>query len=171
MILTDKEYSVINRIADACKMDWFLIGQDEIRGDYVCDLESQTEMSLRDGILQLCEGIVSDQHLIDYCDITQEEIDLFHCVLVNLGLENNFELGDKTVVISQPVINIQNIDFFDDLEYDCWNLFKQYLGAFDIQIVPEEDGDYDDIDFSIAKEIQEKVLEIIENGGIKLEFD
>ena len=89
---------------------------------------------------------------------------------LTVSKKEHFEIGDETTVVSNPVIDVSEMTFFDELEYDCWNLFKQYLGAFDIKIVSEDD-DEDDIDFSIAKEIQERVLDIIKESGIKFRFD
>lgn len=48
------------------------------------------------------------------------------------------------------------LGFFDELECECWDLIRNYAEVFGI-ILPE-----DDIDFRIAKGIQEVVLKYIE---------
>ena len=56
--LTDKEYELLNRIAERTKMDcWFCIKQTKKGEDYVFDLENGKRMSLRTAIYQLMEGI------------------------------------------------------------------------------------------------------------------
>ena len=57
-ILNDKEYRAINQIASRSKMDcWFLISQNE-KGDFVYDIENNEKLSLKDGLMQLADGII-----------------------------------------------------------------------------------------------------------------
>lgn len=83
-------------------------------------------------------------------------------------MENKeFEFGgDLTTVISGPSeVDISNMNFFDDLEYDCWNLIKKYAEKFGFE-VKSVDGEEDDIDFYAAKEVQGKIIELFEESGI-----
>lgn len=87
-------------------------------------------------------------------------------------MENKeFEFGgDLTTIISGPSeVDISNMNFFDGLEYDCWNLIKKYAGAFGFK-VKNTDGEEDDIDFYAAKEVQEKIIELFKEAGITFKY-
>ena len=78
-----------------------------------------------------------------------------------------FTVGDDTLVLSPTEVKALGITFFDELENDCWKLFKGYCDALGIQIVNDNDHE----DFFIAKQIQEKVFDIIQESGIKITFE
>ena len=80
-----------------------------------------------------------------------------------------YEIGDGTTVLSPPEIDATGLNLFDQLENDCWELFKEYCNTLGIQILDVNDGN--DEDFYIAKQIQERVLGIIEESGIKLNYE
>jgi hypothetical protein len=82
--------------------------------------------------------------------------------------KKEYEIGDGTIVRAPEEIDASHLNFFDDLEYECWELFKQYAHAFGIEI--EGEGDSDSIDFYIAKQIQETILDIFQKDGIKIKF-
>lgn len=82
--LTDDEYNVLNKIASKSKMDcWFWIETDENGEDFILDLENDDErLSLRDGIMQLCDGMTSCS---DY-ELTADELAVFGNLLIKLLL-------------------------------------------------------------------------------------
>ena len=82
--------------------------------------------------------------------------------------KKSFIIGDGTKVVSPPVVDASKLGFFDELEYECWKLFQQYCKKMNITIVDASFGN--DIDFFIAKEIQEKVLSIFEKDGITINY-
>ena len=53
------------------------------------------------------------------------------------------------------------ITYLDDVEDDCWELFKKYAEMVGARFPKDEDGDYGP-DFNIAKEISEKIIEMVE---------
>ena len=58
MVLSPNEYNALNKIASATKMDcWFTIETHD-RQDFVYDLENDERLSIRDGVLQLFDGMV-----------------------------------------------------------------------------------------------------------------
>ena len=80
-------------------------------------------------------------------------------------------LGDECqIVIPNGEIDCSRLGYFDELESDCWNLVKQYCATLGIEILPNEDGE-EPIDFYIAKGIQDKILEELQNAGIKFKFE
>ena len=80
------------------------------------------------------------------------------------------EFGDECqIVIPNGEIDCSRLGYFDELESDCWNLVKQYCATLGIEILPNEDGE-EAIDFFIAKGIQDKILEELQNAGVKFEF-
>ena len=79
--------------------------------------------------------------------------------------------GDECqIVIPNGEIDCSRLGYFDELESDCWNLVKQYCATLGIEILPNEDGE-EPIDFYIAKGIQDKILEELQNAGAKFKFE
>lgn len=71
--------------------------------------------------------------------------------------------GDTaTATSSTDEIKI-NLNTFDGLEYDCWELILKYADMFGIQIDAE-----DEIDFYAAKEVQESIIKLFTESGFKL---
>lgn len=83
-------------------------------------------------------------------------------------MNKEYEIGDGTIIHAPEEVKADTLNFFDDLEYECWELFKQYAHALGIEI--EGEGDADSIDFYIAKQIQETVLDIFEKDGVKIKY-
>lgn len=83
MKLTVSEYNVLNKIADKTKMDcWFWLFQDKNGDDKVKDLEQGKVLSLKRGVSQLNEGIVS----YDLCGMNAEEIVEYEFLLRKLNI-------------------------------------------------------------------------------------
>ena len=81
------------------------------------------------------------------------------------------DFGDECqIVIPNGEIDCSRLGYFDELESDCWNLVKQYCATLGIEILPNEDGE-EPIDFYIAKGIQDKILEELQNAGVKFKFE
>ena len=74
--------------------------------------------------------------------------------------------GDECEIsIPAEPIKCSKLGYFDELEYDCWDLVKKYCGTFGIEI---ESGD---ISFDIAKGVQDHILEKFMEAGVKFEFN
>ena len=81
--LDDEEYNVLNKIATKTHMDcWFWLETDADGKDYVENLEEECRISLKDGIEELTEGIVS----YALCDLTEYEIRVFEELLERLNI-------------------------------------------------------------------------------------
>lgn len=84
MLLKDKEYKVLNKIAHNTKMDcWFLIKtgrHDSCSYDYVFDIENHKRMSLKQGIRELIEGVNEE----DIFNLTEDEKVIFIGILSQL---------------------------------------------------------------------------------------
>lgn len=78
----------------------------------------------------------------------------------------NAKFGDVTTISGNTNEIRYNMNTFDQLEYDCWNLIKKYAEHFGLEI-KHVNNDKDDIDFSLAKELQETVLQLFEDAGIE----
>ena len=97
--------------------------------------------------------------------------------LVYVGLlyqEGDFDfsvrLGDEhEVMIPKEPIDCSQLECFDELEESCWDLFKSYCEYFGLKLINEDD-DEDAISFDIAKGIQEFILKVLQNAGIKFKF-
>ena len=53
------------------------------------------------------------------------------------------------------------ITYLDDVEDECWELFKKYAEHVGARFPKDEDGDYGP-DFDIAKQISEKIIDLVE---------
>lgn len=97
--------------------------------------------------------------------------------LVYVGLlyqEGDFDfsvrLGDEhELMIPKEPIDCSQLECFDELEESCWDLFKSYCEYFGLKLINEDD-DEDAISFDIAKGIQEVILKVLQNAGIKFKF-
>lgn len=69
------------------------------------------------------------------------------------------------ISIPEQPIDCSKIGYFDELEYDCWELIKTYCGYLGIEIVSG------DISFDIAKGIQDHIIQQFQKAGLKLIFN
>lgn len=76
------------------------------------------------------------------------------------------DFGDecKISVPAEPV-DCSKLGYFDELEYECWDLVKKYCEKFGIEI---KSGD---ISFDIAKGIQDHIIEQFQNAGVEFNFN
>lgn len=83
MKLNVREKKVLNKIADKTKMDcWFCLFEDKEKNVKVRDLENRKTISLKTGVKQLNEGIVS----YDLCRMTVNEIEIYENLLCKLEI-------------------------------------------------------------------------------------
>lgn len=74
--------------------------------------------------------------------------------------------GDECQIsIPTEPIKCSKLGYFDELEYDCWDLVKKYCEKFGIEI---KSGD---ISFDIAKGVQDNIIEKFMEAGVKFEFN
>lgn len=79
-------------------------------------------------------------------------------------------LGDEhEIKIPEEPIDCSELECFDELEESCWTLFKSYCENLGIKLINEDD-DEDAISFDIAKGIQEHILKVLQNAGVKFTF-
>lgn len=75
------------------------------------------------------------------------------------------QFGDEcTISIPNKTIDCSKLGYFDELEYDCWDLVKKYCDKLGIRI---ESGD---ISFDIAKGIQDHIIEQFGEAGANFKF-
>lgn len=76
------------------------------------------------------------------------------------------QLGDECEIsVSAEPIDCTKMGYFDELEYDCWDLVKKYCEKFGIEITKGE------ISFDIAKGIQDHIIEQFQNAGVEFNFN
>ena len=76
------------------------------------------------------------------------------------------EFGDDCEIsIPTEPIDCSKMGYFDELEYDCWDLVKKYCEKFGIEI---KSGD---ISFDIAKGIQDHIIDQFQNAGVEFNFN
>lgn len=85
---------------------------------------------------------------------------------VNSQDRKTVRFGDECLISfpNEPV-DCSRLGYFDELEYDCWDLVKKYCGYFGIKI---ESGD---ISFDIAKGIQDHIIEQFQEAGVQFKFE
>lgn len=73
--------------------------------------------------------------------------------------------GDESkIIVPDEPIDCSDEEFFDELDYDCWNFVRVYCSRLGIRVKGE-------ISFDIAKEIQNCIIEQLEKSGVKFKFD
>ena len=78
-------------------------------------------------------------------------------------------LSDDNILLSKDDNFIElKTQILDELEYECFELFKKYAVAFNIEII---DTDDDKIDFYTAKTIQDTIIKIFEDTGFKISVE
>lgn len=88
--------------------------------------------------------------------------------------EGNFEftvpIGDEHEIksLKEPV-DCSRLGYFDAMEESCWDLFKTYCELLGVELVPEDDEE-EAVSFDIAKGIQDYILDLLQNAGVKLKF-
>ncbi len=102
---------------------------------------------------------VDDEEIRECVEFVSKEsksvdVETFTC---SIGDYMTLEKKDSVITLSTPIM--------DELEYDCFDLFKGYCGAFGIET---KGLDEDDIDFPIAKHISDCILEILQDAGFTL---
>lgn len=81
--------------------------------------------------------------------------------------KKEYTLSDgKRIFADDMEIDVSDLNFFDQLEYDSWDLFLKYCDAIGIEV-----NDREEPDWYTAKDIQDKVLDVILEAGIKLKFN
>ena len=79
-------------------------------------------------------------------------------------------LGDECeIVLPEEPIDCSSMTYFDNLEHDCWDLVEKYCEHLGIQML-REDGE-SVVSFDIAKDIQERILEALEDAGVELIYE
>lgn len=97
--------------------------------------------------------------------LTQKEI------VEEMQPQRVIDFGDDCqIALSDEPIDCSNLGYFDELEYECWNLVKQYCAHFGIEILPDENGE-EPINFYITKQLQDKILEGLQEAGVQFKFE
>lgn len=85
--------------------------------------------------------------------------------------QNIADFGDDCqIVLPDKPIDCSSLGYFDELEYECWELVKKYCAHFGIEILPDEDGE-EPIDFYITKQLQDRILEELQEAGVQFKFE
>lgn len=78
--------------------------------------------------------------------------------------KNTQPFGDECEIeIPNEPIDCSDLNYFDELEYDCWSLIQNYANKFGITIEGE-------ISFDLAKEIQDTIINQFKAAGVKFKF-
>ena len=104
-------------------------------------------------------------------DTSAEFITDSDCYLVWFKYANKFvvDFGDECHLTAKSNIIPFHMNTFDEIEYDCWDLIKKYAQLFGIEL-QHIDGE-GEIDFSLAKEVQETILNMFEDAGFIFKSD
>lgn len=107
--------------------------------------------------------LATENEIDKYCDKIFREDEISDVEYIPFGDECE---------ITKPngIIDASDLNFFDDLEYDCMELVGKYANAFGLQI-RSTDSEETPISFDIAKEVQGTILQIFENYGIDINYN
>ena len=99
-----------------------------------------------------------------------ERLDFIGLLYQEGDFDFSVPFGDEHEInIPKEPIDCSHLGFFDEMEESCWDLFKSYCEYFGLKLINEDD-DEDAISFDIAKGIQEVILKVLQNAGIKFKF-
>ena len=74
-------------------------------------------------------------------------------------------LPDGKKIMAPEVVDMSELTCFDELEYSLWHTIEEYLTLFGIRT---ED---DTPDWATVKEVQNKLLDILERSGVRFNFN
>lgn len=150
--LTNIQYNTLNQIASRTKMDcWFDIRQNESFQDYVFDLEEIVYLDLRDGIIQLIEGLDCIENY-QSCNLNCiEEYSLWDmCQLMKIPLPDFIKPKIHKGISSEDLISLLKSDNLEyelipDLEdgiichdyafkFDCRNTLFNIVNLFYVEV-------------------------------------
>lgn len=83
--------------------------------------------------------------------------------------EKTITLPDGREIIPPDAISLSgNTAAFDELEYELWDIVKQYFAALGIQLKPNEDDEDDTPDFYTVKAMQDALLDVLKESGVNI---
>lgn len=86
MILTYDEASVLNKVAERTKSDWFLLSPGDDGEDYVYDLTESCDLTLQEGVSKLMDEI-SGREDYDDCNLSEDEDFVLRELLKKLNID------------------------------------------------------------------------------------
>lgn len=131
------------------------------KGTVVC-IDDQAQIHMKwDNCRTLAINVEHDS----FRKLTQKEI------VEEMQPQRVIDFGDDCqIALSDEPIDCSSLGYFDELEYECWNLVKKYCVHFGIKILPDENGE-EPVNFYIAKQLQDKILEGLQEAGVQLKFE
>lgn len=76
---------------------------------------------------------------------------------------------DCKLILPDEPVDCSNLGYFDELEYDCWELVEKYAKHMGIEICSNEPRD-SRISFDIAKGIQDYILDRFTEAGVEIRY-
>ena len=95
-LLTDKEVAVIDKIVDESKVDWFALVTGRLGGWFVNDLDNKIQISVKDGLDELCQGACNDDWQ-ELFGLTTEDVRVWNKLVDKLGLNPSYKVEDKGI--------------------------------------------------------------------------
>lgn len=83
-------------------------------------------------------------------------------------MTRNYLHDGRELYVPQKIKLAEKTAELDELEYEIWNLYKQYFVAFGITI-DGNDKEIDEPDWYLVKELQENLIDSIKKLGIPIE--
>lgn len=74
------------------------------------------------------------------------------------------KLLDGKKISAPETVDVSDLGTFDAMEYNLWHTIKKYLDLFGIQM--EDDA----ADWATVKEVQDKILDILERCGVQFKY-
>lgn len=80
------------------------------------------------------------------------------------------DFGDNCkIVLPDERIDCAELGYFDELEYDCWELIEKYADKFGIKIISDDPRDIRN-SFDISKGVQDWILNRFEEAGVQFRY-
>ena len=101
-LLTDKEVAVIDKIVDGSKVDWFALVVGKLGGWFVNDLDNKIQISVSDGLDELCRGVCKGNWQ-DLYGFTHQDVGIWNHLMDKLRLNPSYKVEDEE--ISRKLVN------------------------------------------------------------------
>lgn len=77
---------------------------------------------------------------------------------------------EHEIKYSKEPVDSSRLEYINEMEEACWELFKLYCNFLGVELIHDY-GDEEAISLDIAEGIQDHILDILLNAGVKLKFE
>lgn len=75
---------------------------------------------------------------------------------------------DSKIIVPKEPVDCSDLNFFDDMEYECWHLVEKYAELFGVELIQNDEEA--PISFDVAKSVQDCIIKHFEDAGVQFKY-